>query len=38
MSELRELYQEIILDHNKRPRNCRRPDHPTHEARGDNPL
>ena len=38
MSELRELYQEIILDHNKRPRNFRRPEHPTHEARGDNPL
>jgi nitrogen fixation NifU-like protein len=38
MSELRDLYQEVILDHNKRPRNFRRPEHPTHEARGDNPL
>ncbi len=38
MSELRELYQEIILDHNKRPRNRRRPEHATHEAHGDNPL
>lgn len=38
MSELRELYQEIILDHNKRPRNCRRPEHATHHAHGDNPL
>ncbi|GIK98382.1 MAG: iron-sulfur cluster assembly scaffold protein [Alphaproteobacteria bacterium] len=38
MSELRDLYQEIILDHNKRPRNFGKPAHPTHEARGDNPL
>lgn len=38
MSELRELYQEIILDHNKRPRNFGRPACPTHEAHGDNPL
>lgn len=38
MSELRDLYQEIILDHNKRPRNFRHPEHATHQARGDNPL
>src|SRR3546814_1721166 len=38
MSELRDLYQEIILDHNKRPRNFRKPEHPTHEAHGNNPL
>ena len=38
MSELRDLYQEIILDHNKRPRNFGRPAHATHEAHGDNPL
>ncbi len=38
ISELRDLYQEIILDHNKRPRNFRRPEHPTHEAHGNNPL
>jgi nitrogen fixation NifU-like protein len=38
MSEVRDLYQEVILDHNKRPRNFRRPEHPTHEAHGNNPL
>jgi len=38
MPEFRELYQEIILDHNKRPRNFGRPAHATHEAHGDNPL
>jgi nitrogen fixation NifU-like protein len=38
MSELRDLYQEIILDHNKRPRNFGKPVHATHEAHGDNPL
>ena len=25
MSDLRELYQSVILDHNKAPRNLRRP-------------
>ena len=38
MSELRDLYQEVILDHNRRPRNCHRPHDANHEARGDNPL
>ncbi|MCX7717564.1 MAG: SUF system NifU family Fe-S cluster assembly protein [Candidatus Sumerlaeaceae bacterium] len=38
MSNLRELYQELILDHNKNPRNFGRPPHPTHEAHGYNPL
>jgi nitrogen fixation NifU-like protein len=38
MSDLRELYQEVILDHSKRPRNFRdMPDH-THEADGHNRL
>ena len=37
-SELRELYQEVILDHNKRPRNKGRLDHATNEAEGHNPL
>lgn len=37
-SELRELYQEVILDHNKRPRNKGRLDDPTNEAEGHNPL
>jgi nitrogen fixation NifU-like protein len=38
MSELRELYQEVILDHSKAPRNFRTPDEITHEADGRNPL
>ena len=38
MSELRELYQELILDHNKNPRNFHAIDHPSHEADGHNPL
>ncbi len=38
MSELRELYQTTILDHNKQPRNFRAVDAKTHEADGHNPL
>lgn len=38
MSDLRELYQEVILDHNKRPRNYRTLDSPTRVAKGHNPL
>ncbi len=38
MSDLRELYQEVILDHNKRPRNFRTIEHPTRTAKGHNPL
>ena len=38
MSDLRELYQEVILDHNKRPRNFRSIADPTRVARGHNPL
>jgi len=38
MGSLRELYQEVILDHNRRPRNCRHIDNPTCEANGYNPL
>jgi nitrogen fixation NifU-like protein len=38
MSELRELYQEVILDHSRQPRNFRRPPDANREARGDNPL
>jgi nitrogen fixation NifU-like protein len=38
MSDLRDLYQEIILDHNRRPRNRRvLPDADRH-AKGYNPL
>jgi len=36
--ELRELYQQVILDHNKSPRNYRVMDAPTQEADGHNPL
>lgn len=36
--DLRELYQEVILDHNKRPRNRGRVEEPTAEADGHNPL
>ena len=38
MSDLRELYQAVILDHNKNPRNFGRPEGANREARGDNPL
>ncbi len=38
MSELRDLYQEVILDHNKSPRNRRDLASPTHRAQGSNPL
>tara|TARA_R110002096_G_scaffold299503_2_gene493994 strand:- start:67414 stop:67863 length:450 start_codon:yes stop_codon:yes gene_type:complete len=37
-SDLRELYQEVILDHSKAPRNFRFPDGANREAQGDNPL
>ena len=36
--DLRELYQEVILDHNKRPRNFRVPDPTNRKAEGYNPL
>jgi nitrogen fixation NifU-like protein len=36
--DLRELYQEVILDHNKRPRNFRVPDPVNRQAEGYNPL
>jgi nitrogen fixation NifU-like protein len=38
MPDLRDLYQEVILDHSKKPRNFRRPDHVSHLAEGFNPL
>jgi len=38
MQELRELYQSVILDHNKRPRNFERPAGANREAHGHNPL
>ena len=33
-----DLYQEIILDHSKRPRNCHAMDNATRKAEGYNPL
>ena len=36
--ELRELYQEVILEHGKLPRNFHASDDATNEARGNNPL
>ncbi len=38
MNDLRDLYQEVILDHNKRPRNFRIIPEPSHKAEGFNPL
>jgi nitrogen fixation NifU-like protein len=38
MSELRELYQEIVLDHGRRPRNFRKLEDAGHRAEGHNPL
>lgn len=38
MSDLRDLYQEVILDHNREPRNFCCPPDANREARGDNPL
>lgn len=38
MSELNELYQETILDHNKNPRNFREIAEPDKTADGKNPL
>ena len=38
MSELSDLYQEVILDHNKNPRNFRELETATQTADGNNPL
>jgi len=38
MSELRELYQEVILEHSRKPRNYRVPESANHKAEGFNPL
>ena len=38
MSDLRELYQQVILDHNKNPRNFHELAHPTRTVDGYNPL
>ena len=38
MSDLRDLYQEVILDHNRRPRNFGPLPEANHRAEGNNPL
>jgi len=38
IDELRELYQEVILDHGKNPRNFRHPDDANRQAHGENPM
>lgn len=38
MSDLRELYQQLILDHNKSPRNFRKISDANRDAEGFNPL
>ena len=38
MSELSDLYQEVILDHNKNPRNFREIENADKHADGNNPL
>lgn len=38
MSELREIYQQVVLDHYKKPRNYRRIEPCPHSAHGHNPL
>lgn len=38
MSDLTDLYQEVILDHNRRPHHYGRLEAPTRTANGNNPL
>lgn len=38
MNELNELYQEVILDHNKNPRNWGKIENPSNHSEGFNPL
>jgi nitrogen fixation NifU-like protein len=38
MADLRDIYQEVILDHNKRPRNFRKLEGANRAAEGYNPL
>jgi nitrogen fixation NifU-like protein len=38
LEDLQQLYQEVILDHGRSPRNFRRPDHPSCLAHGHNPM
>ena len=36
--ELRDLYQEVVIDHSRKPRNFRRPEGANRSAEGMNPL
>ena len=38
MANLRDLYQEVIMDHNRNPRNMGAIDHASHTGEGFNPL
>ena len=38
MDELRDLYQQVILDHNKDPKNYGKPESASHKSEGYNPL
>jgi nitrogen fixation protein NifU and related proteins len=38
MSDLRDLYQQVIVDHQRKPRNFRRLERPVASAEGFNPL
>ena len=38
MYDIDDLYQEVIMDHNRRPRNFRKPDEANRQAEGFNPL
>lgn len=38
MSDIQEIYQQVVLDHNKSPRNFRKMEHPDKTAQGYNPL
>jgi len=38
MADLTDLYQQVIVDHNRSPRNFKQLAHPTRRAEGSNPL
>jgi nitrogen fixation NifU-like protein len=38
VSDLEDLYQDVLLDHSRRPRNFGRPEGANHTATGNNPL
>lgn len=38
MDDLRDLYADVVMDHNRRPRNFKRIDDPDRSAEGFNPL